>query len=89
MWFKSSFTTPAVAAISFCLIGGKSPATANADLGDQVAKLLPDNGAAFDEFGHSVAISGATAIVGARFDDDNGDGVVNVQDLLIVLANWG
>ncbi len=29
MWFKSSFTIPAVAAISFCLIGGTSPAAAD------------------------------------------------------------
>ncbi|MEE9128819.1 MAG: right-handed parallel beta-helix repeat-containing protein [Phycisphaerales bacterium] len=29
MWLKSSFTTPAVAAISFCLIGGTSPAVAD------------------------------------------------------------
>ena len=39
---------------------------------DQIAKLLPDDGAAEDIFGYSVAISGATAIVGARWDDDNG-----------------
>ena len=55
MWFKSNFTTPAVAAISFCLIGGTTPAYA--DLGDQLAKLLPDDGAEFDQFGNSVAIS--------------------------------
>ena len=29
MWFKSSFTFPAVAAIGFCLIGGTSPAAAD------------------------------------------------------------
>ncbi|MCH8822221.1 MAG: hypothetical protein IH984_01820 [Planctomycetes bacterium] len=29
MWFKSSFTIPAVAAISFCLIGGTAPAAAD------------------------------------------------------------
>ena len=29
MWFKSSFTTPAVAAISFCLIGPTFPAAAD------------------------------------------------------------
>ena len=29
MWVKSSFTIPAVAAISFCLIGGTSPAVAD------------------------------------------------------------
>ena len=40
--------------------------------GWQIAKLLPDDGAAEDWFGVSVAISGSTAIVGAFFDDDNG-----------------
>ncbi len=49
-----------------------NPAPAYADLGDQLAKLLPDDGAAADDFGISVAISGATAIVGATLDDDNG-----------------
>ena len=50
-----------------------STAPAYADLGDQLAKLLPDDGAAADEFGHySVAINGTTAIVGAPGDDDNG-----------------
>ncbi|MCH8823130.1 MAG: FG-GAP repeat protein [Planctomycetes bacterium] len=71
MSFKSSFTIPAVTAISLCFIGGKTPAYA--DLGDQVAKLLPDNGAAFDKFGHSVAISGPTVIVGAWGNDENGE----------------
>ncbi len=41
-------------------------------LGDQLAKLLADDGAEDDEFGRSVAISGATAIVGAHLHDDNG-----------------
>ena len=49
------------------------PAAASADPGDQLFKLLPDDGAAEDHFGVSVAISGATAIVGAHRDDDNGD----------------
>ncbi len=40
--------------------------------GQQIDKLLPDDGAAGEEFGYSVAISGATAAIGARFDDDNG-----------------
>ncbi|MEE8156111.1 MAG: FG-GAP repeat protein [Phycisphaerales bacterium] len=40
--------------------------------GRQLFKLLPDDGAEFDFFGKSVAISGATAIVGAYLDDDNG-----------------
>ncbi|MCA9275803.1 MAG: FG-GAP repeat protein [Phycisphaerales bacterium] len=37
-------------------------------------RLLPDDGSAYDDFGHSVAISGTTAVVGARGDDDNGSG---------------
>ena len=36
-------------------------------------KLLASDGAAYDLFGHSVAISGGAAIVGAYGDDDNGD----------------
>ena len=50
-----------------------SAAPGHADLGDQLFKLLPDDGAADDRFGVSVAMSGATAIVGANGDDDNGD----------------
>ena len=50
-----------------------SSAPAQADLGDQLFKLLPDDGAGGDWFGMSVAISGATAIVAAWRDDDNGD----------------
>ena len=49
-----------------------STAAAYADLGDQLFKLLPNDGAAQDYFGSSVAISGTTAIVGAWWDDDNG-----------------
>ncbi|WP_282421188.1 MYXO-CTERM sorting domain-containing protein [Polyangium sp. 15x6] len=39
----------------------------------QQAKLLANDGAAGDSFGYSVALSGDTAIVGARDDDDKGD----------------
>ena len=38
----------------------------------QAAKLLAADGAAYDQFGRSVSISGGTAIVGAEGDDDNG-----------------
>lgn len=41
--------------------------------GQQFLKLLPEDGEAGDTFGRAVAISGTTAIVGARLDDDNGD----------------
>ncbi|KAA3604309.1 MAG: T9SS C-terminal target domain-containing protein [Calditrichaeota bacterium] len=39
----------------------------------QEAKLTASDGAAYDYFGRSVAISGDYAIVGAYGDDDNGD----------------
>ncbi len=38
----------------------------------QDVKLLPDDGASYDQFGTSVSISGDYAIVGAEGDDDNG-----------------
>lgn len=40
--------------------------------GTQVSKLLPNDGAAGDGFGRSVAIDGNTVVVGALWDDDNG-----------------
>ena len=39
----------------------------------EVAKLIASDGAEEDRFGHSVAISGNTALVGASSDHDNGD----------------
>ena len=36
-------------------------------------KLLASDGAASDQFGTSVGISGDTVVVGANFDDDKGD----------------
>ena len=41
--------------------------------GEQLHKLLPLDGAAEDRFGAKVALSGTTAIVGARLIDDNGN----------------
>ena len=38
----------------------------------QATKLTASDGAANDQFGHSVAVAGDTAVVGAHFDDDNG-----------------
>ena len=37
-----------------------------------VQKITPADGEAYDYFGRSVAISGDTAVIGARFDDVNG-----------------
>ena len=59
---------PLLAAVASVL----STAPAYADLGDQLLKLLPNDGAMSDNFGHSVAISGSTAIVGVWFADGNG-----------------
>jgi FG-GAP repeat len=44
----------------------------SATTGEQIRKLLPDDGAAFDHFGAAVDIDGATAVVGAPDDSDNG-----------------
>jgi len=41
---------------------------------DQIAKVLPSDGAAGDEFGFSVAVNGARVIVGSYKDDDLGSG---------------
>jgi hypothetical protein len=38
----------------------------------QVAKLTAGDAASYDRFGCSVAIAGATVVVGARYDDDGG-----------------
>jgi hypothetical protein len=45
----------------------------NANTGQQIAKLKPTDGAASDNFGHSVAIEGNIALVGSPYNDDNGD----------------
>jgi hypothetical protein len=42
--------------------------------GTQIAELLPNDPQADDAFGCSVAIDGSTVIIGARRDDDMGDG---------------
>ena len=44
----------------------------DATTGVEIAKLTASDAAANDQFGYSVDISGNTAIVGARGDDDNG-----------------
>ena len=44
----------------------------NVQTGAELHKLVPEDGAANDNFGYSVAISGNYAIVGAPYDDDKG-----------------
>ncbi|NOG55241.1 MAG: hypothetical protein HND57_13110 [Planctomycetes bacterium] len=45
----------------------------DASTGAQLAKLAPDDGAAVDFFGWSIAIDNGIVAVGAAYDDDNGD----------------
>jgi outer membrane protein assembly factor BamB len=44
----------------------------DATIGQQLHKLIPSDGAAREEFGMSVSLSGNLALVGAYLDDDNG-----------------
>ena len=44
----------------------------DASTGTQIHKLLPDDGAAGDQFGFSIAVNGDIVAVGALLDDDNG-----------------
>ncbi len=65
--------------------------------GQQLFKLLPNDGAAEDQFGFSVAINGTLAIVGSPYDDDNGGNsgsayifdTTTGQQLLKLLASDG
>ena len=56
----------------------------DATTGLEFARLTASDGAEADRFGHSVALSGGTAVVGAHFDDDNGtdSGSAYVFDLI-------
>lgn len=79
-WFGSSVaisgTTAIVGAYRDNDNGGDSGSAYLFDVttGDQIAKLLPSDGAADDRFGRSVAINGTAALVAANGDDDNGSG---------------
>jgi len=46
--------------------------TGSGDGWSEAAKLAASDGDTNDIFGNSVAVSGATIVIGARFDDDNG-----------------
>ena len=54
----------------------------------QQQKLFASDGAANDQFGHSVSISGDLAIVGAPYDDDNGDASGSAYVFRFDGANW-
>lgn len=56
--------------VSTC--GAVYPVTIDPFLWTEEAKLIPSDSAAFDDFGNAVALSGDTAVVGARSDDHAG-----------------
>ncbi|MHC4407100.1 MAG: FG-GAP repeat protein, partial [Planctomycetota bacterium] len=58
-------------AVAVAIVLGTTPAWALT--AEQEAKLLPADGAAGDIFGVIVALDGDTAIIGAVYDDDNGE----------------
>ena len=53
--------------------------------GAQIAKVGPSDGLYFDQFGHSVALSGTNLIVGA-FAQDDGTGAAYLYDLSSLVA---
>lgn len=50
----------------------------NATTGEQIAKLLAEDGAAEDEFGAALAINNGIVAIGARWDDDNANATGSV-----------
>ena len=54
-----------------CLLVASGPI--QAETYSEIHKLTASDGAAGDRFGNPVAISGNTAVIGAAFDDDDGD----------------
>ena len=54
----------------------------------QSAKLTPDDGAAGDFFGVSVALDGDRALVGASLDDDGGDGSGSAYAFVYTDGSW-
>ena len=61
-----------VGVVALVILVANAPAAAQSQSSE--TKLLPSDGEASDFFGYSVAVSGDTAVVGARYDGDNGTG---------------
>ncbi len=55
----------------------------------QQQKLTASDGAAEDQFGWSVSVNGDTALVGARYDDDNGSASGSAYVFLRSGSIWG
>ena len=85
MLFKSSFRFPAVAAISFCLIGATSPPAAD--------KIHVPGDFSTIQPGIDAAVNGDEVVAKFRKEacpgDLDGSGDVGVRDLLILLGAWG
>ena len=60
------YLTPVLFAIAATVL---STAPAHADLGDQLFKLLPDDGAMDEEFAHAIAIDNGIVVIGKRLND--------------------
>ena len=58
-------------------------------LRQETDKLLASDGAPLDLFGSSVAVSGGVAVVGARYDDDNGHRSGSAYVFRNDGSNWG
>ncbi|MCA9274148.1 MAG: FG-GAP repeat protein, partial [Phycisphaerales bacterium] len=56
----------------FVALSGVLAATASAQIVYQDNKLIPDDGASNDNFGHAIATDGVYVVVGSPADDDNG-----------------
>lgn len=65
---------------------------ARADIGDELAKIVPDGILPLDRFGSSIAVAGPIALIGAPLDDEQGvdSGSVYMVDLDSgdTLAKW-
>ena len=85
MWFKSSFTIPAVAAITFCLMGATIPPA--------VDKIHVPSDFSTIQPGIAAAVNGDEVVANFRKEacpsDLDGNGSVGVKDLLILLGAWG
>jgi len=74
LWSRLGFwQRSAAAGAALALLGGVMGAASAVPPSEQ-AKLAARDGAAYDQFGWSVAVSGDTAVIGAREDDDAGSG---------------
>ncbi|KAL7460025.1 hypothetical protein ACHAXS_000493, partial [Conticribra weissflogii] len=63
-------------------------ATGNGGVITQTAKLVPNDGTAYDNFGYSVAISGDTAVVGAYLDDVKGSASGSAYVFVLNGTGW-